>query len=576
MSQKNLKNIIRKLVQEYTGTGDAASTGLTSDDGNNVTSPRIGGSYRDDYEEILAYTLKSIYGGDGGHYSKDGNGIINHNSLNHQGMFELKNYVKQVLEELDEDAYGSATLTTQGQRKKRFKTPHGGPPGMWVEKLNEDQSKIADNNRKMAQNNIDNSYLALKNQELQIKTQRSQLQKNLQDQTKQLAAATAAEAEIAKKLLDLRKEKRLIDATIGQLQRDQEKEGIDFPPENITYLEDLVSQSFDLSKSIKQTKDELKKADNAEQSALKSKSQQSGAASRSIAAASRSLAKARRTQKKQVASMRKQLREEYFKSRKDKNLMEYMDSYKREILLEKATSKFFSLFDEGKTDEEILRLYAEQGVVVPEQFLTKLRKKHEGLKHDKLDLEEFEREAKNFKKAPLIDEDEIELDVKKLSSRLFKENKIKKKYSMPSEIRSTLLNDLEINPINRYVKSLKAINSIPPSYRIFLNNDQFFDIVYEDYSLMIKIGPDDYYLGDLGGANHAKKHINRLLTKPTLKKGDIEDEEELDMPMPGLSKPASSKPSPPPPPKEKRPSKMDQITAPPTPPTTPEPEEPEA
>ena len=71
MNQDNLKNIIKKLVQEYTGTGDAASTGLTSDDGNNVTSPRIGGSYRDDHEEIQAYILKNIYGGDGGHYRNE-------------------------------------------------------------------------------------------------------------------------------------------------------------------------------------------------------------------------------------------------------------------------------------------------------------------------------------------------------------------------------------------------------------------------------------------------------------------------------------------------------------------------
>ena len=51
----------------------------------------------------------------------------------------------------------------------------------------------------------------------------------------------------------------------------------------------------------------------------------------------------------------------------------------------------------------------------------------------KLDLEEFERETKNFKKIPLVDEDEIE--VKELSSWLFKEEKIKKRYPMPPEIK---------------------------------------------------------------------------------------------------------------------------------------------
>ena len=54
MSQKKLKEIIKNLVQEY-GTGDAASTGLTSDDGNNVTSQRIGGSFKTDEDEIEFY-----------------------------------------------------------------------------------------------------------------------------------------------------------------------------------------------------------------------------------------------------------------------------------------------------------------------------------------------------------------------------------------------------------------------------------------------------------------------------------------------------------------------------------------
>ena len=39
MSQ-NLKKYLKKLILEYTGTGDMSSTGLTSDDGNNATSQR--------------------------------------------------------------------------------------------------------------------------------------------------------------------------------------------------------------------------------------------------------------------------------------------------------------------------------------------------------------------------------------------------------------------------------------------------------------------------------------------------------------------------------------------------------
>ena len=104
------------------------------------------------------------------------------------------------------------------------------------------------------------------------------------------------------------------------------------------------------------------------------------------------------------------------------------------------------------------------------------------------------------------------------------EQKIKKRYSMPPEIKDALENKLEMYPLIRFVKSLKAINSIPPSYRIFILNGQFFDIIYEDYSLKVKIENKEYYLGDMDEKNYAKKHLNRLLTKPIMKTGEEEIE----------------------------------------------------
>ena len=100
------------------------------------------------------------------------------------------------------------------------------------------------------------------------------------------------------------------------------------------------------------------------------------------------------------------------------------------------------------------------------------------------------------------------------------ENKIVKKYDIPPEIKDALENKLKMSPLIRFVKNLKAVNSIPPSYRIFLLNGQHFDIYYEDYSLMAKIGVDEYYLADLEERNYAVKHINRLMTKPIPKIGD--------------------------------------------------------
>ena len=109
--------------------------------------------------------------------------------------------------------------------------------------------------------------------------------------------------------------------------------------------------------------------------------------------------------------------------------------------------------------------------------------------------------------------------------KFLKEQKVKKRYPMPPEIKDALENKLKMFPLIRFVSNLKAINSIPPSYRIFLLNGKHFDIIYEDYSLMAKIGIDEYYLGDLDERNYAIKHINRLMTKPIMKTGDEEVED---------------------------------------------------
>ena len=216
------------------------------------------------------------------------------------------------------------------------------------------------------------------------------------------------------------------------------------------------------------------------------------------------------------------LYKKYIKDRKNKDLMEYMDSYKREILLEKAIEKFFKEFDKGQTDEEIIRTFAERGVVVPEPFVKKARDQHKKLKQDKLDIENLEQETKEFKKVSMINEPE-----KLLSSRLFneeiKEAKIKKRYPIPPEIKDALENKLKMKPLIRFVKNLKALNSIPPAYRIFLLNGQYFDIYYEQYSLMAKIETDEYFLADIDDRNYAIKHINRLMTKSIIKKGEEED-----------------------------------------------------
>tara|TARA_Y100000592_G_C5479623_1_gene324495 strand:- start:176 stop:1855 length:1680 start_codon:yes stop_codon:yes gene_type:complete len=559
MNQSGLKNLIKKLVQEYTGTG-AGGRNHPKGDGNLQTSPRVGGSFHTDEDELFDYIHKNVYGGEGNHYSKY-SPKSNYNRRKFVRFEGLKKYIKQVLKELGEQAYGSATLTTQGQSIHRA-------PGVWQEDEKELKEqidpRIQANNNKITQNNIENLKLALANQERQVQIQLDQSQQQAASQTKGVNQASAAEATVAKELKDLRSRLALKSATRSQLNTDMTKDPENFAPEDVSRLEDLEKEIKELDKEIKTTKNKLKQADAQEQNALKAKSSAMGAGARATMNAQRALRKARQTTNRQIAQMRKQLAEDYFKKRKNSNLMEHIDSYKREILLEKAINKFFEFFDKGKTNEEVLRIYAERGVVVPEQFIAKARKKHESLKRDRLDLEELETETKNFKKIPLVDEDEI--NEKELSSRLFKENKITKKYSIPPELKIALEDDLKMYPLVRFVNNLKAANTIPPSYRIFLLNGQFFDIYYEEYSLMVKIGPDNYYLDNVQEKNYAVKHINRLLTQPTMTQGDVEEDEIDDIIPPTPPKRQGRPPAAPKPPAP--------TPTPPTPPTpTPEDEE---
>ena len=61
MTKEELRELIRSVIKEYTGTGDMASMGPTSDDGNNVRSQR---PFIDDSDELNFYNDSGApYGG---------------------------------------------------------------------------------------------------------------------------------------------------------------------------------------------------------------------------------------------------------------------------------------------------------------------------------------------------------------------------------------------------------------------------------------------------------------------------------------------------------------------------------
>ena len=116
--------------------------------------------------------------------------------------------------------------------------------------------------------------------------------------------------------------------------------------------------------------------------------------------------------------------------------------------------------------------------------------------------------------------EQIKKEIKKISEELGM-----RKYPLPTEIRNTLVNDLKLRPLIRYVSNVKAANTIPPSYMIFLHNGQSFALYIEDRSLIAKIGPKSYYLMNGDETAEAIKELNRLLTQPIPSSGEEDDGE---------------------------------------------------
>ena len=111
--------------------------------------------------------------------------------------------------------------------------------------------------------------------------------------------------------------------------------------------------------------------------------------------------------------------------------------------------------------------------------------------------------------------EQIKKEIVKLSEELGM-----KKYPLPLEIRKSLVQDLKLKPLIRYVNNVKAANTVPPSYRIFLHNGQDFDLYIEERSIVAKIGSKTYYLMDREENAEAIKELNRLLTQPIPTSGE--------------------------------------------------------
>ena len=111
--------------------------------------------------------------------------------------------------------------------------------------------------------------------------------------------------------------------------------------------------------------------------------------------------------------------------------------------------------------------------------------------------------------------EQIRKEIKKLHEELGM-----RKYPLPTEIRRSLERDLKMRPLIRYVANVKAANTIPPSYMVFLHNGQSFQLYIEQTSIVAKIGPKSYWLMNGDETSEAIKELNRLLTQPIPSSGE--------------------------------------------------------
>ena len=111
--------------------------------------------------------------------------------------------------------------------------------------------------------------------------------------------------------------------------------------------------------------------------------------------------------------------------------------------------------------------------------------------------------------------EQIKKEIKKISEELGM-----RKYPLPTEIRMALERDLKMRPLIRYVANVKAANSIPPSYMVFLHNGQSFQLYIEKTSIVAKIGSKKYWLMNGDEIAEAVRELNQLLTQPIPSSGE--------------------------------------------------------
>jgi hypothetical protein len=134
--------------------------------------------------------------------------------------------------------------------------------------------------------------------------------------------------------------------------------------------------------------------------------------------------------------------ESYIKERGDSNLMEHIDKYrKRALLMEGATEKLFAMFNDGKTNDDVIHHYSLQRIEMPDSFVSKLRKNWEDMRKTKLELTLADKEAEGFNQTAAQSSQEVGM-----------EGGMEEK-----QLTSGLTNE-ELDPVGKEDKTPQAIN----------------------------------------------------------------------------------------------------------------------
>jgi len=343
--------------------------------------------------------------------------------------FKMKDIIKMLNETVGDNAYGSATLTTQGIGGSRF-TKTGRPPGIWeaedlpivAKRLKDIFDQVGDS--EFWKNHFKSKYgipfptnlkdinkqqaLAMNKFGSHMKQNESQIdfEVGYKDGDTAIISMDDKTAMKLKTKPSVTKLKNL--TTMAKLKGEniEEEANPDYNPdwENLTKELIAILKAWETKKYASDNerwKEYYKDIDTLVNKQYKNRVGESNKINPD------------------------EMMESYMKSRKGVNLKEQMAKHRKAPkLMEGAMKRFFKAFDGGSTDEELVHEYAREGLTVPEAFVSKARKQWESLKKAKLDLELSEKEAKGFRQVQTTDPTDVmgmepQSEEKHLASGLF-------------------------------------------------------------------------------------------------------------------------------------------------------------